>query len=97
MVDFNDKDLQYKFKQGLAANINSTATLNSATRGEPHYTIDTKKLYIFDGTAMVEVGASAFNPPSMADSAAANNSVYFSTTANKLVYKDSSGTVNNLY
>jgi hypothetical protein len=39
----------------------------------------------------------AWNPPSMADSAAANNSVYYSTDAGKLVYKDSGGTVNALY
>lgn len=39
----------------------------------------------------------SWQPPSMADSAAANNSVYFSTTQSKLVYKDSGGTVNNLY
>lgn len=37
------------------------------------------------------------NPASMADSAAANNSIYYSTTASKLVYKDAWGTVNNLY
>lgn len=36
-------------------------------------------------------------PVSMADSSAANNSIYYSTTQSKLVYKDSSGTVNNLY
>ncbi len=39
----------------------------------------------------------AFNPPSMADSAAANNSIYYSTDASKLVYKDPGGSVNNLY
>jgi hypothetical protein len=36
-------------------------------------------------------------PASMADSAATNNSIYYSTTASKLVYKDAAGTVNNLY
>lgn len=39
----------------------------------------------------------AFKPPSMADSAAEVNTVYYSTTASKLVYKDSGGTVRNLY
>lgn len=39
----------------------------------------------------------SIRPASIADSSAANNSIYFSTTANKLVFKDSSGTVNNLY
>ncbi|MEZ5421846.1 MAG: carboxypeptidase-like regulatory domain-containing protein [Pyrinomonadaceae bacterium] len=41
--------------------------------------------------------AGAWMPTSMADSAAPNNSVYYSTTASKFVYKDSSGTVNALY
>jgi hypothetical protein len=39
----------------------------------------------------------AIQPASMADSAATNNSIYYSTTASKLVYKDAAGTVNNLY
>lgn len=34
---------------------------------------------------------------SMADSAAANSTLYFSTDASKLVWKDAGGTVNNLY
>ena len=36
-------------------------------------------------------------PKAMSDSVAKNNSIYYSTTASKLVYKDSTGTVNNLY
>lgn len=36
-------------------------------------------------------------PVSLTDAEASNNSVYYSTTANKLVYKDNTGTVNNLY
>jgi hypothetical protein len=39
----------------------------------------------------------SIQPASMADSAATNNSIYYSTTASKLVYKDAAGTVNNLY
>jgi hypothetical protein len=39
----------------------------------------------------------AIQPASMADSSAANNTIYYSTTASKLVYKNSAGTVNNLY
>lgn len=46
-------------------------------------------------------GISAFQggiaPASMADSGAANGTVYYSTTANRLVFKDAGGTVNNLY
>jgi hypothetical protein len=36
-------------------------------------------------------------PASMSNSSAVNNSIYFSTDNNKLVYKDSSGVVNELY
>jgi hypothetical protein len=39
----------------------------------------------------------SFGPAHLSDSAASNDSVYYSTTQNKLVYKDSSGTVNPLY
>jgi len=50
------------------------------------------------GTAMAGVSKNGgLIPASMADSAAANNTVYYSTTASRLVYKDGSGTVNNLY
>lgn len=39
----------------------------------------------------------AYSIPSMADADAPNNSLYFSTTASKLVWKDNSGNVQNLY
>lgn len=34
---------------------------------------------------------------SLADSDVGNNSLYFSTTQGKLVYKDNNGVINNLY
>lgn len=39
----------------------------------------------------------AWSPPTMADGDAANNTIYYSSTASKLVYKDGSGSVNALY
>ena len=39
----------------------------------------------------------AIQPASGADGSFPNNSIYYSTTASKLVYKDSGGTVNDLY
>lgn len=39
----------------------------------------------------------AIRPASIADASAPTNAIYYSTTAGKLVYKDASGTVNNLY
>ena len=50
MSDLHNKDFTLKIKQGLAANINTTATKAQAVAGEPHYTTDGKKLYVFDGT-----------------------------------------------
>lgn len=38
-----------------------------------------------------------FVPETIADADANNNTVYYSSTASKLVYKDASGVVNNLY
>jgi hypothetical protein len=50
------------------------------------------------GTATMSITANgAIKPASLADSAAPNGSIYYSTTASKLVFKDSGGTVNNLY
>lgn len=37
------------------------------------------------------------SPPTLADADAANNTIYYSSTASKLVYKDSGGVVRNLY
>jgi hypothetical protein len=48
------------------------------------------------GTEIIDANA-FFRPKSSADASAPNNSIYYSTTASKLVYKDSGGTVNNLY
>ena len=39
----------------------------------------------------------ALSVASMADADAPNSTLYYSTTASKLVYKNSAGVVNNLY
>lgn len=50
------------------------------------------------GTALASIAKNgAFVPASLADTDAANGTIYYSTDASKLVYKDSGGTVNNLY
>ena len=46
----HSQDYIIRLKQGLAAKVNATATVNAAVAGEPHYTTDTDTLYIFDGT-----------------------------------------------
>lgn len=50
---------------------------------------DTKNVYVRDDGTI--------KPVSLADASAENDSVYYSTTQNKLVYKDSGGVVNSLY
>jgi len=47
-------------------------------------------------TAVID-GSGYFIPKSSTDAAAPNNSIYYSTTQSKLVYKDSGGGINNLY
>lgn len=39
----------------------------------------------------------SWQPPQIADTSATNNSFYYSTTSNKLVFKDPSGTVHTFY
>jgi len=48
-------------------------------------------------TDLVIRGDGTIRPVEMADAAAPNNSLYFSTTQNKLVYKDTGGVVHNLW
>jgi len=53
------------------------------------------------GASSVACGAitasGAITPATLTDAAAPNGSIYYSSTASKLVYKDSGGVVNNLY
>jgi hypothetical protein len=48
-------------------------------------------------TAAAITASGAITPATLTDAAAPNGSIYFSSTASRLVYKDSGGTVNNLY
>lgn len=43
------QQVRIALKKGLATNINTVATKSVALEGEPHYTTDTKKTYVFDG------------------------------------------------
>lgn len=55
MATLNKQNFRIKLKQGLEANINTDATKYQAVTGEPHYTTDTKQLYIFDGTENLRI------------------------------------------
>lgn len=48
-------------------------------------------------TIPINIFGSAVRFPTLADAAAPNNSVYYSSDQSKLVFKDSGGTVNDLY
>ena len=92
---------------GAAVTINSTSTTVAAlaTTRVPltvslaaAQSADALQVKNSGGTTIFKVLAGGgVEPASMADSSAPNNSIYYSTTASKLVYKDSGGTVNNLY
>lgn len=49
------------------------------------------------GGIVAALSRTGIKMPSVADAAADNGTLYYSTDANKLVFKDSGGTVNNLY
>lgn len=52
MSNLHGTDYLIKFKQGTRSNLLKTATSNAGVQGEPHYTTDTKQLFIHDGTVV---------------------------------------------
>src|SRR5512142_687337 len=48
--------IRMSLRRGLQANINTTITKRKAIPFEPHYTTDSKVLYIFDGSANKQSG-----------------------------------------
>jgi hypothetical protein len=69
-----------------------------AVRGAAGQTADLQQWQNSAGTTLTSITANGgIAPASMTDSSAANGTIYFSSTANRLVFKDSSGVVNNLY
>ena len=70
------------------------------TRGAVIATLPTEdyfKTYASQNTGMVIDGGGFIQPRSAADGSAPNNSIYYSSTQSKLVYKDGSSTVHDLY
>lgn len=86
--------------------IDVTESLNSYIKqessGDMSYT-NAAGLHYFNAGLNIASGAMVINtdgsiqPASLTNAAAPNNSIYYSTTAAKLVYKNSAGTVNALY
>lgn len=76
----------------------SSAQVVLCVKSTASQTANTVEIRDSAGTALSFFRANAaWKPASMTDASAANDSVYYSTTASKLVYKDSGGTVNALY
>lgn len=76
----------------------SATAKGAVVRGASSQTANLQEWQNNSSTVLSAVHATgAFQPASMADSSAAVNTIYYSTTQNKLVYKDSSSVVNNLY
>ena len=71
----------------------SEFVISSASNVTISNNLDTDSL---DVTNDATIGG-GLTPGHMTDAAASNDTIYYSTTQSKLVYKDSGGTVNNLY
>lgn len=80
----------YNFEIGITEGI----AFNDSVRFFDLINVD-GDIYVND--AVVIDSNKFFKPVNSADASAPVNSIYFSSTAGKLVYKDSGGTVNNLY
>ena len=95
-LPFGPSSVLITFKKGLDANLPASFTL-----AEPAFTTDTHRFFLGTGSGRVELpvlsAAGGIVPKHMTDAAADNDTIYYSTTAGKLVYKDSGGTVNPLY
>jgi hypothetical protein len=51
MPTLNKHDTQILFRRGAEANITATATKNTSSAGEPHWTTDEDNLYVSPGVA----------------------------------------------
>jgi hypothetical protein len=82
----------------LEIRTSSPTTTGIVVRGSPSQYADFMQAQDETGATLSAVKADGSHKPAhLADTAATNDSIYYSTTAGKLVYKDSTGTVNNLY
>lgn len=105
-VDFESGTALFDFQSftGTASPITglfratTVTSVGLAVRAKASQTADLFQMQDSGGAVLSAFAASgAWLPASMTDAAAPNNSVYYSTTAGKLVFKNSAGTVNNLY
>lgn len=53
MSNVHSQDYRIRFKKGLDADLDKTATANLGIEGEPAYTTDTHQFFIHDGTGFL--------------------------------------------
>jgi hypothetical protein len=76
----------------------NATTIGSIIRGAASQTANLQEWQDSAGSVLSAILPNgAIQPATLADSAAANNTIYYSSTQSKLVYKNSAGTVNVLY
>lgn len=77
---------------------NQIPTVNAGATALNYLYSTDQNLTTSDPVSFSDVSASSgFHPGSIADTDAANNTIYFSTDSSKLAYKDSGGVVHDLY
>jgi hypothetical protein len=82
----------------LHVTTSSATTIGTITRAAPSQTANLSEWQDNNGNPLSSIKFNgSYAPPSLADSAAANNSIYYSTTQSKLCYKDPGGVSNPLY
>lgn len=82
----------------LEVNSKATSTVGLIVKAISSQTANLIEAQDSSGTATTVVRPDgSIGLPTLADSAAANNSLYYSSTQSKLVYKDQAGTANPLY
>lgn len=90
----NSTDYAIQLKQGLSANVNSTANNDSSVEGEMAYTTDSKQLYIHDGASFKQAGlsrtSSASDPSTTELPASGDASIHKNTSSGDvfLAYND---------
>lgn len=57
----NKTPFQIRLKRVTSSNVNGDTVKALAVEAEPHWTIDSKTVYVFDGTNMVPVGGGKVN------------------------------------
>ena len=103
VIDIDAEKVSFGLGVRLKNNADGLPNLGDGDLGTIFYNTTYDEMWIWrkDGGSnswkALEYAGGYILPESSADADAPNNSIYYSTDASKLVYKDSGGTPNNLY